>query len=1224
MVKTYFSGSVKCILFLVIVFCTHFANAQTNIPYGTADFNPKPGVSGITYTSSNTAVATIVAGKVHIAGVGTATITGKLGTVTSSQVINVTKAKLVITAISTTGASTYALPQLLLSYTGFVNGDIQAKLSPAAKVTTTATTKSPAGNYPITVSGAGSNNYAITYVNGVLTLGPASFVTSPIPEKTYGNANFYEFGQAVTGVTFTSSNSAVATIVSGQIHIVGAGSATITASNNNSSIPKTLTVKKAPLTIAAAYQYKSQGAANPALYIGYFGFVNGDTTSNLTTKPTAATTATTTSPAGTYPITVSGASSPNYNITYVAGTLNVQAANNTAPNISYKVAASYPEGKAINFSPANTGGTVANTYYATAVTIAGSGSSGNKNGTTPTQSSFASPGAIAFDSEGNYYIADYSNNEIRKITSAGVTSTFAGNGTSGAANGTGTAASFKGPHGLACDAQGNIYVCDRGNNLIRKITPAGVVSTFAGSGNYGSADGQGVAASFSSPTAIAADATGNLYVADGSRKVRKISPTGLVSTLAGSGNNGNADGSGVAASFSELAGIALDLSGDVYVTDYYYGNIRKITPAGKVTTITDNYYLSGYHDGAGKAVFFKGLSGITIDAHGTIYVSEAIENNISRVTLGGLVTYITGAPNPYYQTIDGVPGVATFNSPVALVNDGVSNLYVVDEGDDVVRKLNITGYSINTFHQPLPGGITFSTSGVISGTPSSVFTDTASYRISAFNAYGSSTAMFKFNITNSITSSSNIYTIAGKPNDLVNAGDGGLASAATLQNSYAMTMDKKGNIYIASYTYTIRKIAAKTHIITTIAGTGGYGYAGDNGNAINALFRFSQGTSLAVDSSGNLYVSDIQNNCIRKIDANNIITTVVGGPTLFGHSGDNGPAKSAAINDPSGIAFDSANNLYFIDGGNLVVRKIDSKTQIITTVAGNGKSGYSGDGGAATSAPVDVAERIAIDKNNNLYINEINIGVVRKVDASTHLISTFAGVGEVSVLASASYGRPYTGDGGKAATAIIGGIMGLTFDAAGNLYIVDQNNGVIRKVDATTNIISTYAGIGIGTYGGDGGKATLAGMDGVTDIAFDSSGKMFINDAGNGLIRKIGGTSASDYIVEEPVLNTLSIQPEHTAAEPVVSRALTPNGDGRNDVLTIANIEKYPDNKVMLIGPGGAKVFETTGYDNITKAFNGHSSTNNTLQKPGTYYYIVEYNDKGTVKSTSGYFVLKY
>ncbi len=217
--------------------------------------------------------------------------------------------------------------------------------------------------------------------------------------------------------------------------------------------------------------------------------------------------------------------------------------------------------------------------------FAGTGVAGASN--TADSVSFNSPLGVAVDGSGNVYVADYENNLVRKITQGGVVSTLAGSGAKGAHDGLDTAATFNLPESLAVDAVGNVYVADNGNNLIRKVTPAGQVSTFAGNGQSGRNDGTGAAASFNSPFGIAIDADGNLYVADsGNNMIRKITPGGTVTTIAGSGSRGANDGTGSAASFNTPAGIAVDKSGNIYVADENNNLIRKITHAGAVTTVS--------------------------------------------------------------------------------------------------------------------------------------------------------------------------------------------------------------------------------------------------------------------------------------------------------------------------------------------------------------------------------------------------------------------------------------------------------------------------------------------------------------------------------------------------------------------------------------------------------------------------------------------------------------
>jgi sugar lactone lactonase YvrE len=326
------------------------------------------------------------------------------------------------------------------------------------------------------------------------------------------------------------------------------------------------------------------------------------------------------------------------------------------------------------------------TYQLSAVvsTLAGSGAKGNTNGT-GTSATFNYPTGIAVDAAGNVYVADSYNNLIRKISPAGVVSTLAGSGTSGSANGVGTAASFYEPYGVAVDAVGNVYVADLVNNLIREITSAGVVTTFAGNGTAGKTNGIGTAASIASPDGIAIDGTGNLYVADGYNLIRKITSSGIVSTLAGSGLQGSANGTGTAASFLDPAGIAIDATGNLYVAD---GNelIRKITPAGVVTTFAGSG-VQGNTNGTGTAASFYLPTGVALDAAGNVYVAELINSLIRKISPAGVVTTFAGSGSGVLGSTNGIGTAASFKNPFGIAVDATGNIYVADTGNNLIRKI---------------------------------------------------------------------------------------------------------------------------------------------------------------------------------------------------------------------------------------------------------------------------------------------------------------------------------------------------------------------------------------------------------------------------------------------------------------------------------------------------------------------------------------------------------
>lgn len=279
--------------------------------------------------------------------------------------------------------------------------------------------------------------------------------------------------------------------------------------------------------------------------------------------------------------------------------------------------------------------------------------------------------------------------------------------------------------------------------------------------------------------------------------------------------------------------------------------------------------------------------------------------------------------------------------------------------------------------------------------------------------------------------------------------------------------------------------------IIAYAGNTTQGYSGDGGPAVNAELNYPNG--VALDSAGNIYIADSLNACIRKVAASTgTITTVAGKCGTIGNSGDGGVATDAELSYPTGVALDNAGGLYIDDASSHVIRKVAASTGVITTYAGNGTQGYTGDGGPATGAELDPAY-IAFDSSGNLYISDATDGVVRKVTSLTGMISTIAGTGHSG----------YTGDGGPAIGARLWSPFGVALDTAGNLFIADQGGTAIRRIAASTGIIATIAGNGIANFSGDGGLAVKAQFTGASCLATDPAGNLFIADTYDSRIRKI-------------------------------------------------------------------------------------------------------------------------
>ena len=323
-------------------------------------------------------------------------------------------------------------------------------------------------------------------------------------------------------------------------------------------------------------------------------------------------------------------------------------------------------------------------------------------------------------------------------------------------------------------------------------------------------------------------------------------------------------------------------------------------------------------------------------------------------------------------------------------------------------------------------------------------------------------------------------------------GDRGPAIQSVLTLPSAVAVDKKGNIFIAERGGNrIRRIDAQTDIITTIAGTGRRSYSGDGGPAAQAEISIPE--CLAFDARGNLYFTDRGNSRIRRVDAATGIITTVAGTGVRGYSGDGGPAARAEISSPYGIALDRDGHIFFADTENQCYRRIDARTGIITTVAGNGQRGFSGDGGPATEASFSRPHVLTIDSSGNLILGDSFNQRIRKVERATGIITTIAGTGE----------QGFSGDGGPATKASFKYFGGLVLDSKGNLFITDGVNNRIRKIAARTGIITTVAGTGEKSFGGDGGPALQAQISWPYGIALDGEENIIFADWENNRVRRI-------------------------------------------------------------------------------------------------------------------------
>ena len=384
--------------------------------------------------------------------------------------------------------------------------------------------------------------------------------------------------------------------------------------------------------------------------------------------------------------------------------------------ISYPGSVSFTVGTPASVVPA-INGTQSSSANQTTITIAGSGAAGSGDGN-GTGAQFRNPLNTAVDALGNIYVADAGNHSIRKISPNGQVITFAGSGQAGNVDGQGLAAKFQHPSFLAIDATGNVYVSDQQNHRIRMITPQGLVSTFAGSGSAGATNGTGTAASFQYPMGLAFDAAGNLYVADAyNHRIRKITPGKVVTTYAGSGYQGSANGALLSASFNYPMGLAFDASGTLYVTDRGNHKIRKITSGGVVSTFAGNG-TPGFANGTAAASMFNNPNNLVVDDAGNVYVADQVNNMVRKISPSGEVSTLAGTSTA--ATVDGTGTAVSFNSPFGISRDRQTGyFYIAENVGNVVRKMlpSLT-YAISP---ALPAGLTFDQStGRISGTPQSL------------------------------------------------------------------------------------------------------------------------------------------------------------------------------------------------------------------------------------------------------------------------------------------------------------------------------------------------------------------------------------------------------------------------------------------------------------------------------------------------------------------------
>ncbi|WP_293870972.1 putative Ig domain-containing protein, partial [Flavobacterium sp.] len=643
-------------------------------------------------------------------------------------------------------------------------------------------------------------------------------------------------------------------------------------------------------------------------------------------------------------------------------------------------------------------------------TIAGNGAAGFADGSSASPK-YYSPTGIAIASSGNMYIADSQNHCIRKITAAGYVSTFAGTGFPGFANGSGDVAQFNVPYSIAVDASENVYVTESNSNAIRKITAAGIVSTFAGNvAASGYLDGQVSAALFSGPKGLSVDTSGNLYVADASNnRIRKISNTGSVTTIAGDGTASYLDGQGTTAQFNNPIGVAITNSGIVYVSDSSNNRIRAISNTGNVTTVAGNS-SPGLINGLGITAQFNAPRALSVDASANIYVVDYNNNCIRKITSTGVVTTFSGTGA--FGAVNGLGTIATFKYPEGIATDTSGNVFVADVSNNCIRKITSTG-DTNTFSGTAVRGLENGQGGTMAMFNSPVAVAAVSsgviYVIDDFNS-----------CIRKVSTDGIVSTFAGNTSTGYVDGQG---TVAFFNNPKGIALDAAGNIYVAdTFNNSIRKITP-AGVVTTIAGDGTVGYLDGQGTAA----KFNNPYSLTVDTSGNIFVADTKNSRIRKISSTGLVTTVAG-YILSGYA--DGASNIARFKNPQGIAIDNTTGiLYVADTTNNRIRKI-ATDGTVSTLAGS-YGGYTDAQG--TLANFNNPIGIAVDATSTIYVGDYYNSVIRKID-NTGLVSTYAGNGS----------SQYTDGIGNVASFYFP--VGVTTDALGNVFVADSYTQRIRKI----------------------------------------------------------------------------------------------------------------------------------------------------------------------------------
>ena len=746
-----------------------------------------------------------------------------------------------------------------------------------------------------------------------------------------------------------------------------------------------------------------------------------------------------------------------------------------------------------------------------------------------------------------------------------------------------TNASLKAPVALLADKFGNLLIADTSHQLVRRVDTNGIITTVAGNGNsgYSGDGGQATNACLNNPSGVAMDAAGNLFIAEGNNVVRRVDTNGIIMTVAGGGPDYPGDSEAATnVSMWNPTGMTVDTSGNLFIAVMWNNVVRRVDTHGVITTVAGNGTNGCSGDGgAATNASLNNPSGVAVDAVGNLFIADNNNYRVRKVGTNGIITTIAGGGTDYPGDGEAATNVSLGYTWGVSV-DTARNVYIADFGNSNIRRVDVHGI-ITTV---AGGGTNYLGDGGAAtnaslNNPEGVSVDATG------NLFIADTGN---NRIRKVAGSGVINTVAGGY-----LGDGGLATNASLDNPEGVALDEFGNLYISdSNNQRIRKVGSNG-IITTVAGNGINSYGGDFGAATNASLSAPDG--VAVDAFGHLFIADAGNSAIRQVDSHGLITTVAGnGPD---YPGDGESATNAVLWGPCDVAVDSAGDLFIAEYFGNRIRKVGING-IISTAAGNGNYGYSGDGGAATNASIANPTVVTTDASSDLFIADTGNSLIRKVDTAG-IISTVAGGGP-----------DYPGDGETATNVSLNNPQGVTVDVFGNLFIADSVNNVIRQVD-TTGIITTVAGNGNYAYSGDGGAAANASIANPENLATDSSGDLFIADFGNDRIRKVifsrpilvlnnmgfGNAGAYDVVVSGPygsvtssVVNvgvTLPVilsTPKITVGKTNFTFQLSGPAGSNYVLLVSTNLLNWTTNSTSTI-PAGGTINLTNAITNYSRRF---------------------------------------